>query len=523
MRSNPALPELAPLQSALTLLLLALFSVVAFGVKFFDALSPQDEAILLVYPDFILRGLVPARDFAAPYPPGNFYLLASAYALFGPQVFVERIVGIGYQYLIVAAVYLIGSRIAWSTGVLAAAVALLVLRLFPIPGAYSIFGAQAVMLFGLLCAQRSCASEDVERQRRWAILAGLLAGATCWFRQDLGVLGTLVMLVALRPQLSSRLRFFMLGFALPMGAMLIYMMVAGPSAFFDSLVLDLLRQGPGRALPVQSSAPLNALAVCVVVNVIIAAGLHRFTDRQPLVWLTRGIAVLSVGVLPSVLQRADIAHIVAVGAAVAGLTVVSLSILLMQANKHRGISAKGAASALLAASAVFGIVSGVAFARNVGKSSDAADRIVSTGRWVPAKDGFFPGDKALTADANRLLSELNKLAAPGDTLFVGPRDLRFSNYNDTFFYYLLPHLQPVARYLEMNPGAANRPGSGLAEQIPAARWLILTSRYEPWPEPNASSIPGSPLPNDIVKRYFCVHSEHGVWQLLRRCASTVPG
>ena len=121
------------------------------------------------------------------------------------------------------------------------------------------------------------------------------------------------------------------------------------------------------------------------------------------------------------------------------------------------------------------------------------------------------------SDLQALLDDVRKLSRPGDGLFVGPSDLRFANYNDTFIYYLLPHLRPVSRYLEMNPGCSNRADSGLTEEISTANWLILTTRYDRWEEPNASVIPGSSEPNEFIRTHFCMRSKQGVWQLLQRC------
>jgi len=127
------------------------------------------------------------------------------------------------------------------------------------------------------------------------------------------------------------------------------------------------------------------------------------------------------------------------------------------------------------------------------------------------------GDDLESSALQGLLDEINRLGGADERLFVGPRDLRFAISNDTFIYYLLPNLRPVSRYLEMNPGCANRPGSGLAADISNANWVILTSRYESWREPNASLVPGPGEPNEVVRREFCLVSQYGEWKLLHRC------
>jgi len=281
------------------------------------------------------------------------------------------------------------------------------------------------------------------------------------------------------------------------------------------MVADLVRIAPGRKLPVHASDSLVGLFICVMATAAIAITARARNDLEHFAWLARGIAVFSIGMLPVVLQRADQWHIAYVGAAIAGLTVISVGGMLTSKKWYPRVSKAGTILLVMAVIALFGIGS----ARSVGENRDIL-RITSGDRWVPAKNrDFLSASNSVVSSANDLIREINRLALPGDKLFVGPRDSRFSNYNDTFLYYLLPTLRPASRYLEMNPGAANRSDSGLADQIASADWLILTSRYVRWNEPNASMIPGSSLPNEVVSRHFCIYSEHDVWQLLGRCAA----
>jgi hypothetical protein len=91
---------------------------------------------------------------------------------------------------------------------------------------------------------------------------------------------------------------------------------------------------------------------------------------------------------------------------------------------------------------------------------------------------------------------------PGPRLFVGPADLRRTNYNDTFIYYMLPRLQPATYFLEMNPGSANRPDSRLAKDIASADWLILNHGLDQWNEPNGSAKFASDAPMRVVRDQF---------------------
>jgi hypothetical protein len=130
----------------------------------------------------------------------------------------------------------------------------------------------------------------------------------------------------------------------------------------------------------------------------------------------------------------------------------------------------------------------------------------------------FPGgDAEHTQTMRDVITEAERLSQPGESLFVGPLDLRRLNYGPTFIYFLLPKLEPASYYMEMNPHTATRPGSGFAEEIRAADWLILTSDWDGWSEPNESSTFGSDEPNRIVRERFCLRRESGTFRLYERC------
>jgi hypothetical protein len=122
----------------------------------------------------------------------------------------------------------------------------------------------------------------------------------------------------------------------------------------------------------------------------------------------------------------------------------------------------------------------------------------------------------LVRTTGALLDRIERMAASGDRLFVGPADLRRTNYNDTFLYHMLPQLRPATYFLEMNPGSANRPNSRLASDIRTADWLILNRAYDNWLEPNSSSRNGSDESNAVVRAEFTLCDEFGDYLLFRR-------
>jgi len=107
---------------------------------------------------------------------------------------------------------------------------------------------------------------------------------------------------------------------------------------------------------------------------------------------------------------------------------------------------------------------------------------------------------------------------PGERLLVGSADLRKTPYSDAYLYHLLPDLVPATRYIEMDPGMANRADSGLAEEVAGSDWLVLSHIWEAWNEPNGSRDFGSDAPNDVVRRDFCRFGDYDPYfEVYRRC------
>ena len=74
-------------------MLATLSATMCFAIATFNnAGLPMDEGTLLVYPQLVLDGRIPNKDFESFYGPGNLWILAGAYAAFGDTVVVERVV-----------------------------------------------------------------------------------------------------------------------------------------------------------------------------------------------------------------------------------------------------------------------------------------------------------------------------------------------------------------------------------------------------------------------------------------------
>jgi hypothetical protein len=71
----------------------------------------------------------------------------------------------------------------------------------------------------------------------------------------------------------------------------------------------------------------------------------------------------------------------------------------------------------------------------------------------------------------------------------------------------------------MNPGLANREGGRLAEDIEGTDWVILTSRFDGWSEPNSSVNSGSSASEEVVDNQFCLIYQSTNYSLFESCSS----
>ena len=85
---------------------------------------PMEEGFMLVFPEEVLRGAIPNRDFLHLYGPGSLWVLAALFKVFSTTLWTERVAGYLQQLALVAAVYAMvrpfGRRVAVGGAVIAA-------------------------------------------------------------------------------------------------------------------------------------------------------------------------------------------------------------------------------------------------------------------------------------------------------------------------------------------------------------------------------------------------------------------
>ena len=465
----------------------------------------MDEGAVTAYALRVLDGAVPHRDFLTFYGPGNLWLVAGAFAIFGESVGVERAVGALYRVLIVLALFVIGRRLGGLTAAIAAGIVAATIMAEAVVWAYATYGAIAFGLVGLALLSET-ATRAPSRGVGIAVAAGgVAAGFAVLIRFDVGpavVLSSLPIL-ALASR-WTRIR-FAAGFLATLGVFAVHLVVVGPERV-SRVVGDLLAAGPGRYLQRQTiwegTGSLLAVANLSTAAFLVVGAFLTWRWRSelaPRVALAAGL--FNVALLPLTISRMDPLHVRPY--AVVPLSLVpGLALLVVSKLERRR---RLVLTLAVAGAVVWGV-------HHYGEYS--VDHFRKVRDVKSGYRGFYDDD---SAGARVVVEHARRVARPGEKLFVGPQDLRRTNYGPTYMYFLLSELEPASYYMEMNPGTANREGSGLADDLREADWLILTSEWDNWNEPNDSVKYGPSEPNEVVRDLFCVRLVRGQYRLYERC------
>jgi 4-amino-4-deoxy-L-arabinose transferase-like glycosyltransferase len=524
----------------------------------------MEEGFMLAFPERILAGDLPNRDFLHLYGPGSLYLLAGWYWLFGVTLEVERTFGLLQHLGIIAAMFALGR--VWGRAaatVIAMFTALFVLTQIGL-SAMAWNGALALGLWSLVAALRARHVSDERSARRWWATAGALAGLSLTFRPDLGVAIVAAWVFLLwgtrwRDALSGRRSDAAwarasLGAVIGLTPLTVHVALVGPVRAVEGMFIDpVLRLRAGRALPRPPSwnrldgafqaiaegvppwwrlphlpAPQAiflwffamigiSLALVAVIMVLI-----RRHGRTPALVTLGAVAWFALGILPQGLQRPDSTHLAWVSCVSWPIAIVAL----MELGSRRlprwdvrallGVAIVAMTLLTLVLAPLFTFRHYLLYVRLGAGQVPAPFEIERNGRR------FFFGDADAARASQAMIETLDALLVPGERLIVGPEDLRRTWYNETVYYYLFPELTPATYFMEMDPGLANADDSPLADELATADWVILTRLWEGWYEPNSSQDFGPDTPNQVIREQFCeVGSwEDGLVRLVRRCDAT---
>lgn len=512
---------------------------------------PMEEGFMLVFPERMLAGDLPHRDFLHLYGPGSLWGLAAVYKLFGADITVERLVGLFQHAAVAFGLFALlrpwGRRIATAGAIISIVILIGPLGL----SAMAWNGALAAALCGM-----AVGSAGVRRIGRGepatALLAisGVLGGVALLYRPDL-VLAVAIGFVALIWPLTWRQRTpLLIGGGVTVALYIPHMLVSGIEASFRGMFLEpVFELRDGRTLPVPPSFgevdgflqragsmrvtgwPFPMLPVSVqiftwfvlvpasLVLVVVAGWMIRRSekgsDRAAAFWPA---ALFCAALLQQALQRPDTAHLAWVTGVSFPLCVAAIAWLL----SNRGPRVSIARGAWLGIGAIAAVLILVIPFYPVRTYADLVGQSLGRNRFgFPIEhDGrqFYFGSIEGADDGQAVVDELAARSEPGERLIVGPTDLSRANYSDAFFYHLFPDLEPGTRFIEMDPGLADAEGSPLADELRSSDWLILSNAWNDWDEPNTSRESRNPEPNQVVAEDYCVVLETVTFTLLENCA-----
>jgi len=522
--------------------------------------AAMEEGFMLVFPDRVLHGAIPNKDFLYLYGPGSLWALAAVYKVFGTHLLVERLAGL---------TQLVGLAVAagmltrwWGRSVAIAAVVLNVMFVMPSLQLIAIpwTGGAALALGSLvaLLQARHAAGARTEAQGevvdpaaggRWALTGGVLAGFAMLFRIDIGLalaLGGAAALWGLPRPIVKRA---VIGAGIALAPYLVHLATAGPATVWRGMLIDpMIHLRAARHLPVPPSpdrlvgvarviaavdrswplprlTPAQQLFVWFLLLAFLAVALVAFgiwrVRREPSALRPRVLlagALFGLGMFPQAVQRADSAHLAWVSATVVVLVPAALAetiTLLRPAWRVSWVGIGAGVGVVVAVSLLFPTYTARRYVSAVQDSVHLPTTIEITNE---GRSWYVGDDPGVAHSIDALLRAVERDVLPGSRVIVGNTDMRRVPYNDTFLYYLLPRFVPGTASMEFEPGLTNRRGTTLTGEMERADAFIASDRWLSWDEPNDSMKPGDPGPAEVLHRDFCVKDDFGNgFKLYLRC------
>jgi hypothetical protein len=522
---------------------------------------PMEEGFMLVFPERVLQGDVPHRDFLHLYGPGSLWALALWYKVLGVSITAERLFGAAQLGAIVFGVMALarpwGRKVVLASGIIGVLLTTTAIGLTALAWDGAVALAVAALWVGLRARRWATDAPDVDpdlagrRTDRLLVASGLLAGAALLFRPDLVVgvmLGTAGMLAGIG---RRRQRRWALGAGIGVLPYLLHLAVSGPGHAIDGMLIEpVFELRGGRSLPQPPSwdhfdgalqkvaslrvpdYPLPAMApehqaflwfflLPLVVLFVVGVGWWR-VRAEPEAWRPRvllAVGLLGLGMMPQALQRPDTTHLAWVSCVPLAFLPAALAELFDHARLPRPVRRQAPTLAAVAVLLVpFLLLS--SFTTRTWLDLVRQSRSGDVFGYAVSHEGrrFYLGSPEVAQVAQRMLDDVGPQMEPGQRVFVGTADLRKTPYSDAYLYYLLPDQVPGTRFIEMDPGMANAEGSGLAGEVASSDWLILSHVWDNWQEPNDSRVFGPDRPNEVVREDFCPVGDYAPYfEVYRAC------
>jgi hypothetical protein len=517
---------------------------------------PMEEGFMLVFPERVLHGAIPHKDFLHLYGPGSLWALAAWFKVLGVSLTAERIFGMaqlgGIVFGVMALVRPWGRRAMLGSGIVGVLLTTTAIGLTALAWdgavALAVAGAWAGLRGRRWLTSAGEADEAIAERAGGRLLtaSGVLAGLALLFRPD-AVIAVGISTLALLAGLGwGRWKRWLLGAIPVLSLYVVHLAISGPGNAIKGMFLQpVFDLRAGRALPrppshttydgalqgvaqlrpqpwpfphlpgARDGGPMQIFVwfflLPLVTVFIVGVGVWA-VRRDHSSWRARVLLVvglLGLGLMPQALQRADTTHFAWVSCVPLAFLPAALAEAWRQVVPGRARRQAGLAAAALTL-AIPLLVIPFFTARTYADLVDQGLPGHQVFGYPVRHDGrtFYLGAKDIAPVAQRMLDEVGPKMKKGQRVLVGTADLRKTPYSDAYLYYLLPDQVPGTRYIEMDPGVADAPGSGLAHEVATSDWLILSHIWDSWREPNASRNFGSDAPNREVRKHFCLDGDY---------------
>jgi len=477
--------------------------------------APLDEGLLLAYPARMLNGALPQRGFYDPYGPGSVWTVAVAFEVLGESLTSERVVGMIYRLTIIGSAFVLAC--CWGLGAALVAAAIVAATLAGSVGAPASVGFWALALLGYALLARALLSPSAH-SRNLIPAAGALLSASALMRIDFLPAVVLACIPAVLIIPARDRRRFAVGVVAGFAPLVLHVALVGPHDVWRSLRIGLGTHGrPSRPPFVSGLAALVALYALATV-LLLGAGLflERRMRRDPEARVLLGAGLFGLGMVPFAFTKLDEPHVVISSIAVLAMLPVA-GVVLVRGDLLQRPTTPAARRFALASVA---IVAFFACAEAIRYPVYHQAEELLTGSREPSFQVSNAGRSFRLADAQQadevqaIVTALDRLARPGESLFDGPQDLRTAGTpNDVFLYFLLPQLKPASYFMQVDQHTINRPSNGFTRELSRADFLVLEASPS---LPPAVDL-GPATANQIVGSKFCVKVQGASYRLYERC------
>jgi hypothetical protein len=485
----------------LALLCFAAFSCLIYaswiGINYYD------EGVVAYGAQSVLQGRLPYRDFWTLYGPGQFYLVALFFSIFGDSFDVFRAVGVLVFIFLMLYTGGIVSRLTHRSGLPAV---FMLLVFFAVAAGFKILGTSVTTFLALVVASIFYCLDDVMEHGRFIRVASLL-GISAWFRPDAAAINFVVIALSLLfscycvPAIGLDKRkvfkFLVLVLAVSMLPYVLLLIAVPPSSMYSMLVdFPLFGFSASRKLDYPGLAIRNAgfyipwlVFLCMPLLI-----LHRVKERN-FILMVLALCALGLILMLRIVVRADFVHLASVIPVLAILFSIQIYMLDDRLVSWQKKVAIGGLLALLLFALWLPLKT---LANLLYHIPDTEITFIATPNG--AKIPFIKRDLPL----EQLIDFVNKNIPEHESLFVGNQAHDKVFVNEVLLYFLLDR-PDATRYPELHPGITDR--IDVQQEIIGdiqknnVQWVILATH--PSAEPNLSQYgEGSTLLDQYLAENF---------------------